>query len=195
MAEALFGDLNPSGHLPDTFEKRWQDSPAYGNYPGDPANGGTVKYEEGIYTGYRWYDKKDISPRFPFGFGLSYTKFRIDALNVVQVLREPDLSKGSHWTVTAKVTNTGARAGACVAQLYVRPVNGSTDRPVQELKGFTRLHLQAGQSENVQFTLDKTAYATYDEHKHDWTYPPGQYEIALGTSSRDISCSRTVTFE
>jgi beta-glucosidase len=186
VAEALLGDLNPCGHLPDTFEKRWEDSPAYGNYPGDPANGGTVKFEEGIFVGYRWFDKKDIAPRFPFGYGLSYTTFRLADLQFSQ--------NSGNVTASAKVTNTGGRQGACVVQLYVRPLDRSIDRPVQELKGFTRIDLQSGESKAVKIALNKDSFATYDEKKHAWIYPPGQYEIALGTSSRDISCSRTISW-
>jgi beta-glucosidase len=192
VAEAVFGDLNPSGHLPDTFEKRWEDSPSFASYPGDAANGGTVKYDEGIFVGYRWYDRKNIAPRYPFGYGLSYTKFAIDDLHIVKPAGE---SSNGEWHVTAKVTNTGSVPGACVSQLYVRPVGSSIDRPVQELKGFSRTELQPGANKVVDFVLKRDAFATYDESKHAWIYPAGQYEIALGTSSRDIHCSNTLSFE
>jgi beta-glucosidase len=184
VAEALFGDLNPSGHLPDTFEKRWEDSPAYGNYPGDPADGGTVKFAEDIYVGYRWFDKKNIAPRFPFGYGLSYTTF---------ALADLQLSQGqNNVTATGKITNTGAREGACVVQLYVRPIDRSIGRPTQELKGFGRVQLKPGESRTMTLELNRDSFATYDENKHTWIYPAGEYEIALGTSSRDIGCSRTI---
>ena len=119
VGEALFGDLNPSGRLPDTFEKVWADSPAYENYPGTSENGGRVEYKEGIYVGYRWFDKKNLEPRFPFGFGLSYTKFSIDDMKVT--------GTGTNLSVTANVRNVGERSGAEVVQLYVRPVNPKVD--------------------------------------------------------------------
>jgi beta-glucosidase len=195
VAEILFGDLNPSGHLPDTFEKRWEDSPAYGNYPGDRKNGGTVKYEEAIYSGYRWYDKKNISPRFPFGYGLSYTTFSVQNLSTVSTQGiNVNNGRDSTITVTADVTNTGKRKGDCVVQLYVRPMDESIDRPVQELKGFSRVSLEPNQSKKITLQLNRDAFGTYDEHKHNWIHPAGRYEIALGLSSREIQASKTVSF-
>jgi beta-glucosidase len=195
IAQALFGDLNPSGHLPDTFEKRWEDSPAYGNYPGDLTNGGTIKYTEGIYTGYRWYDKKNIAPRFPFGYGLSYTTFNVGSMKTQLARREQ--KRDAKITIDAKVTNTGARAGSCVVQLYVRPPKQSKiDRPVQELKEFARVDdMNPGETRDITFTLTQHAFESYDEQKHDWIYPPGDYEIALGTSSRDICCTHTINYD
>jgi beta-glucosidase len=196
VAQALFGDLNPSGHLPDSFEKRWEDSPAYGNYPGDLTNGGTIKYTEGIYTGYRWYDKKSIAPRFPFGYGLSYTTFNVGSMKMEPIQGESKAKSDAKITINAKVTNTGARAGSCVVQLYVRPPKQSKiDRPIQELKEFARVDdMKPGESRDINFTLTRHAFGTYDEQKHEWIYPPGDYEIALGTSSRDINCKNIVHF-
>lgn len=113
IAAILFGDVNPSGHLPDTFEKQWADSPAFGHYPGEDGKADKVIYSEGIYVGYRWYDKKQIEPRFPFGFGLSYTTFKLSNLK--------SQSGDNQVMVSVDVTNTGSRAGAAVLQLYVRP--------------------------------------------------------------------------
>jgi beta-glucosidase len=186
VAEAIFGDLNPSGKLPDSFEEKFEDSPAYGNYPGDPANGGTVKYAEGIYVGYRWFDKKNISPRFPFGYGLSYTTFSMDNMNI-------DSADAKH-KVSVNVTNTGSRKGTSVVELYVRPIDSKIDRPVQELKGFQRVELDPGQSKTATFELNADSFATYDEKKHAWIYPDGAYEIAIGSSSRDIHCTRTLSW-
>lgn len=184
VAEAIFGDINPSGKLPDTFEKRFEDSPAFGNYPGNPADGGTLEYKEGIYVGYRWADKKNVAPRYPFGYGLSYTKFNLNNVKVVRT--------GPTVTATFDVTNTGKRAGAEVVQLYVRPINSSIDRPVQELKGFARVELEPGQSKTVTMALGPDAFATYDMKAHGWIYPEGLYEIALGESSRNILASQTI---
>ena len=172
IAEVLFGNVNPSGHLPDTFEKQWTDSPAYGHYPGGK---GHVDYAEGVYVGYRWYDKKQIAPRFPFGFGLSYTTFA-----VANVRATPD-------GTTFDVTNTGKLPGATVAQVYVRPPAGGVDRPVQELKGFQRVDLQPGQTTHVSLPLDRRSYAYWDVTTHAWKVDAGHYEIAVGLSSRDLA--------
>lgn len=186
VAEAIFGDLNPSGKLPDTFEEKFEDSPAYGNYPGDSANGGTVKYAEGIYVGYRWFDKKNVTPRFPFGYGLSYTTFAMDNIKI----DSPD----SNPRVSVTVTNTGQRKGTSVVQLYVRPIDSQIDRPVQELKGFQRVELNPGESKVAVFDLNADSFATYDEKKHGWISPSGAYEVAIGSSSRDIHCARTLNW-
>jgi beta-glucosidase len=179
IAEVLFGDVNPSGRLPDSFEKDWPDAPGYANYPGKE---GKVVYAEGIYVGYRWFDKKQIEPRFCFGQGLSYTTFSIDNLNI-----QPTGQGDSRtFDVSADVTNTGHRAGAEVVQLYVRPAAGGPDRPLQELKGFTRVQLNPGQTARVTMRLDSRSFAYWDIASHSWKVIPGQYEIALGRSSRDI---------
>ncbi len=182
LAKIIFGDINPSGHLPDTFEKQFADSPAYGNFPGDQANGGTVRLDEGIYVGYRWYDKKAIAPEFPFGFGLSYSTF--DLKNAV--VKTEGAGDDRKLTVSVDVTNTGTRDGGEIVQLYVRPVASTLDRPVQELKGFTRVELKAGETKTVTLPLAARDFATYDETSNAWITPPGKYEIALGRSSRDI---------
>lgn len=187
VAEVIFGDTNPSGKLPDTFEKRFEDSPAIGNYPGIPANGGKVEYKEGIYVGYRYFDKKNIAPRYPFGYGLSYTTFAMNNLKVVP--------RHDALDVSVNVTNTGKRAGDEVVQLYVRPIDTKLDRPVQELKGFSRVALMPGESKSVNMSLNKDAFATYDDKKHAWIHPSGQYEIAIGSSSRDIKCSQSVSWK
>ena len=184
VAEAIFGDLNFSGRLPDTFEKRFEDSPAWGNYPGSPDNGGRVEYKEGIYVGYRWFDKKNIAPRFPFGFGLSYTSFSMHDLKLTK--------HASSLEARVQVTNTGLRAGTEIVQLYVRPLDSAIDRPVQELKGLSRVELTPGETREVSIPLSADSFATYDMKSHSWISPEGQYEIAVGASSRDILCSQTI---
>ena len=178
LGRILFGDINPSGHLPDTFEKRFEDAPAFGNYPGTTDGGPRVNLAEGIYVGYRWYDKKKIEPLFPFGFGLSYTKFAIRPPHVSEDLGEFGLS--------CDVTNTGSRDGAEIVQVYVRPVDSGIDRPVQELKAFQRVPLKAGQTKTLFFHVGRQDFATFDEAKSAWVSPPGEYEAAIGDSSRHI---------
>ncbi len=174
IADMLFGDANPSGKLPMTFLKKWTDSPAYGHYPGE---NGVVEYAEGIYVGYRHFDKHDIEPLFPFGFGLSYTKFTYSDLKV------------SPTEVSLSVRNSGTREGAEVVQLYVAPAHSSVDRPVKELKGFRRVALKPGETRTVRFSLDKSAVSYYSSERHDWVAEPGTYEVLVGASSRDIRLS------
>jgi beta-glucosidase len=178
LGRIIFGDLNPSGHLPDTFERRFEDSPAFGNYPGSEDGAPHVDLAEGIYVGYRWYDKKKIEPAFPFGFGLSYTTFAIKNLE-----QNADNSAPS---VSVDVTNTGSRDGADVVQLYVRPPNSAIDRPVQELKAFARVQLKPGETRTVTLPFTREDFATYDEASSRWIVPPGEYELAVGDGSRHI---------
>ncbi len=177
IADVLFGDVNPSGKLPTTFPKRLEDSSSFANYPG--ANG-VVNYAEGIWVGYRHFDRKNIEPLFPFGFGLSYTKFDYSNLKV------------DHPKVTCEVENTGSRAGKEVVQLYIRDVESSLERPVRELKGFRKVDLQPGEKKTVEFTLDDSSLAFYDPAKKQWIVEPGEFEIQVGSSSRDIRLTATM---
>jgi beta-glucosidase len=190
LAKIIFGDINPSGHLPDTFEKKFEDAPAFGNFPGDPANGGTVHLDEGVYVGYRWFDKKNIEPAFPFGFGLSYSTFDLKDVHVKTEGQGDD----RRFTVSVQITNTGSRDGDAVVQLYVRPVNSSIDRPMQELKGFVRVTLKAGETQTVTLPLTRKDFATYDETSSSWIVPPGAYQLVLGHSSRDIAQIAQITW-
>ena len=171
IADILFGDANPSGKLPMTFPKEWKDSPAYGHYPGE---NGTVDYAEGIYVGYRHFDKHNIEPLFPFGHGLSYTTFAYSDLKV------------SPHEVSLALRNTGSREGAEVVQLYLGDSHSSVDRPVKELKGFRRVVLKPGETKTVTFGLDKSALSYYSTAKKDWVAEPGTFEVLVGASSRDI---------
>ena len=184
LADVLFGDVNPSAKLPFTFINEWKDSPAYGNYPGDDLH---VKYAEGIYVGYRYYDKHNIAPQYPFGYGLSYTTFNYSDLKITPSA----ISSGQQVEVSMKLTNSGARAGAEVVELYVHDGHSSVDRPVNELKGFERVALAPGQTKNVSFSLDRSALSFYSTAKHDWVAEPGQFEVLLGASSRDIRLKGT----
>jgi beta-glucosidase len=184
VAEILFGQTNPSGKLPVTFEEQKEDNPAYRWYP--TSDGGkSVRYGEGIFVGYRGYDHNGIQPLFPFGYGLSYTRFEYSDLKV-----EPEADS---IKVSFAIRNAGDRAGAEVAQLYVEPVKPSVERPIKELKGFEKVLLQPGESKELSITLDKRAFAYFDPTSKNWKSDPGQYEIAIGTSSRNIKLRKRIT--
>jgi beta-glucosidase len=179
IADILFGDANPSGKLPVSFVKEWKDSPAYGHYPGENLQ---VEYAEGIYVGYRYFDKHKVEPLFPFGYGLSYTKFDYSDLKV-----SPDhVAPGKPVEVSLRVHNGGSRSGAEVVELYVHDGHSSVDRPTQELKGFRRVDLAPGETKDIHFTLDRGAMAFYSTAKKDWVAEPGQFDVLVGSSSRDI---------
>jgi beta-glucosidase len=183
LASILFGEANPSGKLPVSLPKKFEDSPAYGHYPGENLK---VDYAEGIYVGYRYYDTKNVEPQFPFGFGLSYTKFEYSGLKVVPFTEFGGTNGVPAYVIQAKVRNTGARAGAEVVQLYVHDGHSKIDRPVRELKGFQRVELKAGETKTVEFKLDRAALSYWSPEKKDWAADPGTFEIQIGASSRDI---------
>jgi beta-glucosidase len=180
LAHVLFGDVNPSGKLPCTFPKKLMDSPAHAlnAYPG---TNGVETYTEGLLVGYRWFDTKNIEPLFPFGYGLSYTKFKYSHLKLVAKNDSTNLV-----TVKFDVANSGGRAGAEVAEIYVQPVNPGIFRPLKELKGFKKVFLQPGEKQTVSVTLEPNAFAHYDVDKKGWVADKGGYKILVGASSRDI---------
>ncbi len=183
LADVLFGDTNPCGKLPTTFPKRLQDSPAFFNYPGE---NGTVLYGEGIFVGYRGYDARDIEPLFPFGHGLSYTTFEYGDASVA--------TEGSDAVVVeVDITNTGSRAGCEVVQCYVRDVQARLSRPPKELKGFTKVSLGPGETATARIVLDGRAFSYYDPSRGGWVLEPGDFELLIGSSSRDIRTVATVT--
>jgi beta-glucosidase len=188
IADVLFGDANPSGKLPVSFVKEWKDSPAYGHYPGENLQ---VDYSESIYVGYRYFDKQKIEPLFPFGYGLSYTKFDYSDLKV----SPGKISSGNRVEVSLQVHNAGSRAGAEVVELYVHDGHSSVDRPIQELKGFRRVDLAPGETKTVSFMLDRSAMAFYSTAKKDWVAEPGQFEVMVGSSSRDLRLHGSVELE
>ncbi len=188
IADVLFGEANPSGKLPVSFVKQWKDSPAYGHYPGENLE---VDYAEGIYVGYRYFDKHKIEPLFPFGYGLSYTKFDYSDLKV----SPNEASSDQPVEATVQVKNSGSRAGAEVVELYVHDGHSSVDRPMQELKGFRRVELAPGESKTVHFTLDRGALAFYSTAKKDWVTEPGQFDVLVGASSRDIRMKGSFTLK
>jgi beta-glucosidase len=188
LAAILFGDADPSGKLPVSFPNRFEDSPAYGHYPGENLK---VDYAEGIYVGYRYYDTKNVEPQFPFGFGLSYTSFQYSDLKIT-----PRKTSGDRPVeVSLKIRNTGSYAGAEVVELYVHDGHAKIDRPAHELKGFERVELKPGESKIAQFALDRAAFSYWDPTTKQWTADPGQFEIQVGASSRDIRLKAPVTFK
>jgi beta-glucosidase len=179
IADVLFGGANPSGKLPVSFVKQLKDSPSYGNYPGENLR---VKYAEGIYVGYRFFDTKKIDPLFPFGYGLSYTKFDYSDLK----LSTDKVAHGQPVEVSLSVRNSGSRAGAEVIELYLHDAHSKVERPIQELKGFRRVSLEPGGTQVVSFTLDQSAMSYYSTEKKVWTAEPGEFDVLIGSSSRDI---------
>ncbi|MCD7772877.1 MAG: glycoside hydrolase family 3 C-terminal domain-containing protein [Ruminococcus sp.] len=183
--DVLFGKINPSGKLAETFPRKLSDNPSYLNYPGE---GDIVKYNEGIFVGYRYYDKKEIEPLFPFGFGLSYTTFEYSDIEV----SHDELDEDQILTVRVSVKNTGSVAGKEVVELYVRDTESSVIRPDKELKGFEKTYLLPGETKQVVFKLDKRAFAYFDTSIMDWHIEYGKFEILVGSSSRDIKLSKSV---
>jgi beta-glucosidase len=179
LADVLFGDVNPSGRLPTTFPKRIEDNPAYLNYPGE---NGEVLYGEGIFVGYRYYDRKRIEPRFAFGHGLSYTRFGYGELR----LDRDRMAADGELVASIEVTNAGERAGSEVVQLYLSDLECSLARPDQELKAFEKVALEPQETKTVRFTLFPFALSFYDPAQEGWVAEPGQFEIRIGASSRDI---------
>ncbi len=194
ITEILTGDVNPSGKLPFTIEREFSDGPGAGYIPkGEVLYNGAndewekiypvydVEYKEGVFVGYRWYDSRNIEPLYPFGFGLSYTQFSYSDLVV-----SPPKSGDSHVEVRFRISNTGNMTGQEIAQLYVRDLHSSEPRPYKELKGFRKVHLTPGEHTTVQFELPSSAFAYWSTTIGNWLVEPGDFEILVGSSSRDI---------
>ena len=184
----LYGDVNPSGHLAETFPVKLSDNPSYLFYGGE---GDEADYREGVFVGYRYYDRKEQDVLFPFGHGLSYTTFAYSSLR----LSAQRITDQETLTATVTVTNTGSRAGKTVVQLYVGDPVSSVFRPVRELKGFEKVELQPGESKEVTFTLGKRAFAYWNTQLHDWYVESGDFTIEIGQSSRRIEVSAVVQVE
>ena len=188
LADILFGDENPSGKLPTTFPVRLEDNPAYINYPGE---NGKVRYGEGLFVGYRYYDKKKVEPLFPFGHGLSYTDFKYSNFK----LSAKSITPKDKLTVKVDVTNTGKVTGKEIVQLYVRDVQSTFARPEKELKAFAKVEVKPGKTKTAAFTLDREAFWYFDAAKNAWNIEPGGFEILVGASSRDIRLNGAITLE
>lgn len=181
IAEILFGEVNPSGKLPITLEKRLEDRSSFDSYH-DSDGDHRVALTDGLLCGYRHVDARGIEPEFPFGFGLSYTTFAYENLTV----SKDDLAASESVVVEFDLVNTGSRTGAETAQLYVRDEHSSLPRPLKELKGFTKATLNPGERKRVKIHLDRRAFELYDPARHEWTVEPGRFELLIGASSADI---------
>ena len=202
LTEILTGDVNPSGKLPFTIEREFTDGPGAGYIPAGEVlyNGANdeweknravydVHYQEGVMVGYRWYDTREIAPLYPFGFGLSYSQFSYSGLTI-----------GTHKPageeivdVRCTITNSGVHAGQEIVQIYVRDLHCSVPRPLKELKGFRKIHLAPGAQEQIHLQLKRDAFAFWSPHTRSWKVEPGDFEILVGSSSRDIRLTGLVT--
>jgi len=182
LAEILFGDVNPSGRLPVSFEKRWEDNPSHDHYYPTPGTN-RIEYQEGIFVGYRGYEKNNMKPLFPFGFGLSYTTFNFSDLKVTPAATIPGA------TVSFSITNAGSRAGSAVAEVYLADSHSSVPRPPKELKGFVKVSLSRGETKTVQVPLNARAFCFYDEKAKQWRAEAGSYQVLVGSSSEKIELS------
>lgn len=184
IADVIFGAQDPSGRLPMTFPRRLQDTPPYLNLASEK---GRVRYGEGIFIGYRYYDERDLEPRFCFGHGLSYTAFDYGPISLVPSPEtEGGQGAGRRVQVRVPVTNVGGRPGFEVVQLYVGASSSQVRRPPRELKGFRKIWLQPGESQDVRFELDERSFAYWDSETIAWVVEPGSFELLVGSSSRDI---------
>lgn len=188
LAKIVFGDVSPSGKLPASFERRWQDNATYNSYYAKD-NSKHVAYTEGVFLGYRHFDKSDVKPLFPFGYGLSYTTFKYSNLNVSPA----SFSGDQPVTVSFDLTNTGQREGAEVGEVYVSDGHSPVPRPVKELKGFGKVDLKPGETKTVTVTLNRRAFSYYDVGKKGWTATPGGFGILVGSSSANIELNGKVT--
>ncbi|MEJ2746548.1 MAG: glycoside hydrolase family 3 C-terminal domain-containing protein [Anaerolineae bacterium] len=188
IADVLFGRVNPSGKLAETYPIRLADTPAYLNFPGE---NGVVRYGEGLFVGYRYYDSRDVPVQFPFGHGLSYTTFAYSNPQVSAAI----FKDTEGVTVSVDVTNTGGVAGKEVVQVYVHDQEARLVRPYKELKGFAKVELQPGETKTVTFPLDFRAFAYYNPAHCQWVTEDGQFDILIGASAADIRCTVTVTLQ
>lgn len=189
-AEILFGITNPSGKLPASFEVKFEDNPTFNSYF-DTDKDLKVTYSEGIFVGYRHYDKSETKPRYPFGFGLSYTTFEYSNLQLSKNTIESDET----LTFTVDLKNTGAVAGSEVVQVYVSDLESALPRPAKELKEFDKTLLQPGETKTLTFELKKDAFSYYNPQQHGWVLEPGVFEILVGSSSTDIRQKATLAIQ
>lgn len=197
LANILTGEVNPSGKLPFTFPASLEDVGAHklGEYPGVKRTDGSgiwdEKYNESIFVGYRWTDKENIEPLFPFGHGLSYTTFAYGKATINKKTMKADEA----LTITVPVTNIGKREGAEIVQLYIQDKKSSLPRPVKELKGFSKVKLAPGETKDVTFTISKEALSFFDDKQHQWLAEPGKFEAIIAASATDIKSTVSFTLE
>lgn len=194
ISEILFGARSPEGHLPISFEHSWEENPVHNNYYPAPVPAGQtphVQYAEGIFLGYRYYITMNKQPLFPFGFGMSYTTFAFSNLKV-----SPEtVSADGPITVTFDVENTGSRAGATVAQLYVGNPSAKIKRPLKELKGYQKVRIEPGVTQHVTLTLDKRSLAYWDVTSNNWRVDPGRFTVFVGDSSENTPLTQDFTVQ
>jgi beta-glucosidase len=178
IGRVLFGKVDASGRLPVTFPRKESDIPTAGDPAAYPGVDDVVKYKEGVFVGYRHYDRGKIQPAYEFGHGLSYTKFRFTRLKVRR--------KGTKVTVKARITNVGGRSGVAVPQLYLGLPSTNVKQPPKALKGFSRISLKRGKSRQVKFTVDKRGLSFWNTRKGKWQVAKGCYRVYLGSSSRKL---------
>ena len=188
IADILYGKVNPSGKLAETYPLRLVDTPAYLNFPGE---NGEVRYGEGVFIGYRYYDAKEIPVQFPFGYGLSYTTFEYKNPQLsAETIRDVD-----SLTVSVDVSNTGSMAGQEIVQVYVHDHKSQLVRPTKELKGFAKVALQPGETQTVSIDLDFRSFAYYHPGYQQWITEDGEFDILIGASSEDIRSTQTITLQ
>lgn len=185
IADLLYGKANPCGKLAESFPQYLEHNPSYGNFPGENSK---VRYSEGIFVGYRWYEKHNIPVLFPFGFGLSYTNFRYDEIR----LSKDKTDENEEITVTVTLSNTGAMDGKEAVQIYVREENPRVSRPEKELKAFRKVFVKAGESVDVSFTLDRRCFAYWDDEIHGWRVDSGRFTVLAGGSSDSCPLSAAI---
>jgi beta-glucosidase len=183
LADLLFGVVNPSGRLAETIPLRLEDVPSFLSFPGEQ---GHVRYAEGVMVGYRGFATLRRPVRYPFGHGLSYTTFETTGLQVAA-------TGGDSATVSVTVTNTGGRAGKHVVQVYVATTAGPVRRPARELRAFTKVALEPGESRTVSLELDRRAFAHWDVREGGWVVPPGEYAVQVGDSALDVVAEAALT--
>lgn len=188
VANILTGKVNPSGKTSETYPRAFEDNPTYGNFPGGPV---TSEHRESVYIGYRYYDAADIDVEFPFGFGLSYTTFEYSDIK----LSKDKMKDTDTVTVSFKIKNTGSVDGAEIAEVYVADKESTIFRPKKELRGFKKVFLKAGEEKEVSVELSKRAFAFYNVELGDWMVETGEFDILVGSSSRDIKLTASMTVE
>lgn len=186
ICDLLYGEVNPSGKLAETFPLKLSDNPSYLNFPGEVDK---VEYKEGIFVGYRYYDKKAVDVLFPFGYGLSYTNFEYSNLKI----SKNEIDDTEKLTVSVKIKNIGDVFGKEIVQLYIRDKESSVTRPEKELKGFEKIGLEPGEEKEVTFILNKRSFAYYNVDLGDWHVESGEFEILIGKSSREIVLKEVIT--